>query len=154
MFLIYGSGSEEPRINQRIIDKQITNVKLKGRVPKKNIPFILSKSSLNLLNYSQEQYNWRRGNSSNKLFEYMTSGKPILSTVKMGYSIIQEYSCGMELESPTPLELAEAIMRFKKMPVSDYDKLSQNALKGSNDFDFKKLTNELERVISFVDHNI
>src|SRR5699024_3526532 len=92
-FLIYGSGNEKNRIKNRISDEKIHNVILKDRVDKKYIPFILNQSSINLLNYSQKQYNWKRGNSSNKLFEYLASGQPVLSTVKMGYSFIEKYDC-------------------------------------------------------------
>jgi len=31
-----------------------------------------------MLNYSDKKYNWTRGNSSNKLFEYLASGKPVV----------------------------------------------------------------------------
>ena len=89
-FLIYGDGNQLGALKQRVIDEQLTNVKFKGYVEKKYIPYILSKSSLNLLNYSQKNYNWSRGNSSNKLFEYMASGKPIISTVKMGYCPLEK----------------------------------------------------------------
>lgn len=149
-FLIYGSGSEEYRIRKRIENENITNVYLKGRVNKKYIPFILSKSSVNLLNYSQTQYNWERGNSSNKLFEYMASGTPIISTVRMGYSIIDEYHCGFEIENGEVTEIVRAIYRIKEMNEKDYNKLSENALKGAQDFDFKQLTKELIRVLEKV----
>src|SRR5690625_6806467 len=88
---------------------------MKGFVDKQFIPNILSKSSVNILNYSQTKYNWSRGNSSNKLFEYMASGKPIISTVKMGYSIIDKYRCGFELENSTPEELAATILKIKNI---------------------------------------
>src|SRR5699024_9919515 len=85
-FLIYGDGSEKELLEKKVSAKKLGNVKIKGFVNKQYIPYILSKSHINLLNYSQTQYNWKRGNSSNKLFEYMASGKPIISTVSMGYS--------------------------------------------------------------------
>src|SRR5699024_2696538 len=125
---------------------------LKGRVEKKYIPFILSRSSINLLNYSQKQYNWKRGNSSNKLFEYLASGKPILSTVKMGYSFIEKYNCGIELNSPSPEELAKNIVEIKNMSKESYTKLSYNAKNAAKNFDFEKLTSDLENVLSFVKH--
>lgn len=150
-FLIYGSGSEENRIKKRITKEEITNVKLKGRVHKKYIPYILSNSSINLLNYSQKQYNWKRGNSSNKMFEYLASGKPILSTVKMGYSIIEKYDCGIELDNPSPVELAEAVLYIRGMSEESYQNKSNNALKASKEFDFEVLTEKLLEVIDYVE---
>ena len=146
-FLIYGDGNQKKLLDKRVAEENLSNVKIKGFVNKRSIPYILSKSSLNILNYSQTQYNWSRGNSSNKLFEYMASGKPIISTIKMGYSIINKYNCGIELDKSTPEELAEAILKIKKMSNIEYDQICKNARKGVKDFDFKKLTQELIYVI-------
>ena len=149
-FLIYGDGSELDSLKQRVKEERISNVKLKGFIERKYIPFILSKASVNLLNYSQKEYNWTRGNSSNKLFEYMASGKPIISTVKMGYSIINRYNCGFELEECTPECLANKIIDVYNMNPNEREALGNNAFFGSKDFDFSCLTNKLEKVIKGV----
>jgi glycosyltransferase involved in cell wall biosynthesis len=150
-FLVYGDGNQRKTFEKRVIDEKIDNVKIKGFVSKKYIPNILSKSSLNILNYSQTQYNWARGNSSNKLFEYMASGKPVISTVKMGYSILEKYNCGIELENASAQELAAAILKVKNMPEDAYKKIGDNAKKGAEDFDFKVLTRKLIGVIDSLD---
>jgi glycosyltransferase involved in cell wall biosynthesis len=149
-FLIYGSGSEFERLKKRAAEEKLENVKLKGFVEKKYIPYILSKSSVNILNYSQSKYNWARGNSSNKLFEYMASGKPIISTVKMGYCILTKYNCGYSLSECTPEELAKTILQVYSLPRDQYDELSSNATKGAMDFDYTLLTDKLENVINAV----
>ncbi len=149
-FLIYGTGNEVDLLKKRINDENLTNVKIKGYVNKKYIPYILSKSSVNILNYSQSQYNWTRGNSSNKLFEYMASGKPIISTVKMGYCILEKYQCGFSLKESTPEELARTILKVYNMPKDQYDELCYNARKGAKDFDYKILTEKLIEVIEKV----
>lgn len=149
-FLIYGDGNEREKLEKEIRENGLTNVKMKGFINKQYIPFILSKSNVNILNYSQYQYNWTRGNSSNKLFEYMASGKPIISTVKMGYSIIEKYKCGVEIEDCTPRELADQILKIKNMPEEEYQKMCQNAKNGAKDFDFSHLTNKLENVMDAV----
>ena len=150
-FLIYGDGNQKEMLEKRVAEEGLDNVKMKGLVNKQFIPYILSKSSLNILNYSHTQYNWTRGNSSNKLFEYMASGKPIISTVKMGYSIIEKYKCGIELENSTPEELVQAISDIKNMPEYQYKLLGSNAKRGASDFDFKVLTRKLINVIDSLD---
>ncbi|GAM16232.1 glycosyltransferase family 4 protein [Mesobacillus selenatarsenatis] len=152
-FLIYGDGNQKDMLDKRVAEEKLTNVKMKGFVDKRSIPYILSRSSVNILNYSQTQYNWARGNSSNKLFEYMASSKPIISTVKMGYSILNKYKCGIELEIDNPEELADAILEIKNMSKNQYNKMGQNARNGAKDFDFKKLTMKLVDVIDSVDIN-
>lgn len=149
-FLIFGDGSELPMLKKRIADEKIENVKLKGFAERKYMPYILSKSSVNILNYSQKEYNWSRGNSSNKLIEYMASKKPVISTVKMGYSIINRYNCGIELEECTPECLAKAVKAFHDMPANEYERFGTNAYEGSKDFDFDILTDRLMKVIESV----
>lgn len=149
-FLIYGDGNQRKSLERRVAEEKIENVKMKGFVNKKYIPNILSKSSLNILNYSQTQYNWARGNSSNKLFEYMASGKPVISTVKMGYSILEKYNCGLELENASAQELADGILKVKNMSEEEYKEMGYNAKKGAEDFDFKVLTEKLINIIETV----
>jgi len=149
-FLIYGDGNKLEELQKRVKDEHIDNVKMKGYVNRQYVPYILSKSNINMLNYAQNQYNWTRGNSSNKLFEYMASGKPIISTVHMGYSIIKRYNCGVELDEDTPEALAEQIMRFHDMTSEERDQIGQNAREGAKDFDFGVLTDKLINVIESV----
>lgn len=149
-FLVYGSGSELERLKRRVSEEHITNVKLKGFVERKYIPYVLSKSSVNILNYSQNQYNWSRGNSSNKLFEYLASGKPVISTVHMGYDIIDRYQCGFSLDKCDAQHLAEAVKEIKKMDVARYQEYCTNAKSAALDFDFNVLTEKLMDVIQSV----
>ena len=152
-FLIYGDGNQKEQLEERIKNENITNVKMKGFINKQYIPYILSKSSVNILNYSASQYNWSRGNSSNKLFEYMASGRPVISTVKMGYCIIDKYKCGISIENSTSEDLAKAILKIKNIDKEEYNDLSQNAIKGSKEFDFKVLTGKLISIINSFEKN-
>jgi len=150
--LIYGDGSERKYLEQRVKDEHIDNVVIKGFVQKKYLPYILSKASATLLNYSSEQYNWSRGNSSNKLFEYLASGRPVIATIKTGYSIIQKYNCGTEMEKQTPKGLAKAILHIKNLNPEQYQTYCANARKGAADFDYKILTERLMQAIRYVTH--
>lgn len=149
-FLIYGDGGQLSELQERVMNEHLDNVKMKGFVNRQYVPYILSRSSINLLNYTQNKYNWTRGNSSNKLFEYMASGKPIISTVHMGYSIIKRYNCGVELDEDTPEALVEQIMHFHAMDASEREQIGKNAREGANDFDFSVLTGKLIKVIESV----
>ena len=149
-FLIYGDGNQLDMLQQRVINEGLTNVKMKGYINKQFIPYILSKSSVNILNYSQSQYNWARGNSSNKLFEYMASGKPIISTVKMGYCLLDKYKCGFSLEESKPEELARMILKVHDMTKEQYEEMGANARIAAAEFNIKILTDKLIYVIESV----
>lgn len=147
--LIYGDGNQKEELQKRVQEEKIINVKFKGFVEKKYLPYILSRSSVNLLNYSSENYNWSRGNSSNKLFEYLASGKPVISTVKTGYSIIEKYQCGLEMARQTPQGLADAILQIRNMNSMQYQKFCRNAKRGAEEFDYGKLSLMLLDVIAW-----
>lgn len=142
-FLIFGDGGQLEELKERANNERINTVRFKGYINRQYIPYVLSKSVVNILNYSQNQYNWSRGNSSNKLFEYMASGKPIISTVHMGYSIINKYQCGIELDDDTAENLANAIIEFHDMDKDQYAEIGINGKNGARDFDFGVLTDKL-----------
>ncbi|MCI0130539.1 glycosyltransferase family 4 protein [Vagococcus sp. CY53-2] len=149
--LIYGSGNDFERIDNMIKEFNLNNIILKGSVEKKYIPYILKNSNLNILNYSQEKFNWSRGNSSNKLFEYFASGKPIISTVKMGYSPIKKYNCGYEFFGDSnEKEITNKILEVKEMydkDISRYNELCNNSIMASKEFDYYVLCDKLIDVI-------
>ncbi len=140
--LIFGMGSCLDEMKLRIKNENITNVKLKGYVENKYIPYILSKSDVNILNYSGSAYNWTRGNSSNKLFEYLASGKPVVSTVRMGYDILERYSCGVSAEKCTAENIAYSIEKILKLNREEYVNMCKNARLAAEEFDIPILANK------------
>ncbi len=80
----------------------------------------------------------------------MASGKPIISTVRMGYSIIDRYQCGVELKQDTPEALAEQIMKFHDMSKEQLAQMGENARNGAKDFDVSVMTQKLVKVIKSV----
>ena len=82
-FIIYGDGPRKEPLEQLALKLRLDNVVFKGRVEKKYIPFILSKSNLNLISGISGNIG-AYGVSWNKLFEYMASGKPICANYNLG----------------------------------------------------------------------
>lgn len=146
-FIIYGDGPDREALINRCIDEDISNVKFKGYIDKKYIPYVLSKSDLNILNLkpaSTQKY----GNSSNKLFEYLASGNPVVANIDEGkYPIISKYSCGKVVDSGSITQYADAVKYFVDMDKSEYDEFKENALKTANIFDTEKINAQWETII-------
>ena len=120
-----------------------------GRVPKDQIPAILSESHLNIITGKNIPL-YRYGMSFNKLFEYMAAQVPILSNLNCNYDIISAYQAGKVVTPDSPKAMAEGILYFKKLyeeNPSEYQRYCRNAKRGAEEFDFKKLTNELEKAL-------
>ena len=54
-FLLFGDGDERENLQKRCLNEKISNVVFKGKVEKKYVPNILSKDSVNILNYSNHE---------------------------------------------------------------------------------------------------
>lgn len=147
-FLIWGDGDELENLKNVAQTNKITNVTFKGNVNKRYIPSILIRADLNLLHWEEVDSLCQYGISSNKLFEYLAAGKPVLSTVKTGYSIIKKYECGLEVDEFTPASVSENIRCIISLQDNERDRMGKNARKSSMDFDFRKLTEKVAEVLT------
>lgn len=145
-FIIYGDGTEKIELEEYCKKNKIDNVVFKGKVDKKYIPYILTRADLNILNYTYNDI-WKYGGSQNKVFEYMASGKPILSTIKMGYDIILKNKAGISLSNQTYKDIGEAVIDISNLEKNDYRNMCYNARNASLEYDFKTLTKKLIAVI-------
>ncbi|WP_404405219.1 glycosyltransferase family 4 protein [Jeotgalibacillus malaysiensis] len=145
-FIIYGDGPQKEELINYCKVNKINNVVFKGRVKKSSIPHILNKSDLNILIFEQNNLK-NYGASLNKLFEYLASGKPVISDCEFGYDIIKSYQCGWVLNNGSEKEIAKKIVEISKLPKNEYNDYCENAVVAAKDFDFKVLTIKLEDVI-------
>lgn len=133
-------------MRKRIKDENIKNVCFKGRVDKKYIPYITSKAHLNVI-LGDNLPLYRFGISANKMFDYFASGKPTLFTFKNGYSLVERYKTGIELNDSRAETIAESILYFKNLDEAAYNEYCKNALKAAEGYSFKHLTNSLIDII-------
>lgn len=147
-FLIYGDGDSRNELEKYCLENQLTNVRFKGKVDKKYIPYICSKASVNVLTYKNAG-TWKYGGSQNKMFDYMNSGRPIVTNIQMGYSLLKQYKCGIELENNEVMGLADNILQIFNLPEEEYEKMCQNAKNAAKDFDYEILTNKIEEAMNY-----
>lgn len=148
-FILFGDGYQKKELEDYVKNNNLNNVTFKGKVEKKYIPYILSKSDLNVFT-GKYIYLYKYGLSLNKMFEYFASGKPILSNIECGYDLLEQYKCGVTVKGGSPEALADGILKFYNMPKDKYDTYCENAVQAAKEFDFKTLTNKLESVIKEV----
>lgn len=146
--IIFGDGNELETL--KLQANNCNNIIFKGRIEKKFIPSILSKATYNLLHYSETNYNWSRGNSSNKLFEYFASGKPVISTIDFSHNLITINNCGFVAANQSDLDLAHLFENLPDKHSEIYQKMCKNSLTTSQDFSFDALSNELNKCVDYV----
>lgn len=151
--LIWGAGDCVEELKKEIEDNHLTNIEYKGIVKKQQVPYILSHSDVNLLHSDSKagqtgeinllQY----GMSQNKLFEYLASGKPILSTMPVGFSLIEQFQCGVETQDVSPQSIADTMIALSEMSAQELDNMGNNATKAAQSHDFEVLANKLIQII-------
>ncbi|MCK9472040.1 MAG: glycosyltransferase family 4 protein [Bacilli bacterium] len=145
-FIIFGSGDQLEILKDRAKNEIITNITFKGFVEKKYIPSVLSKADVNILHNSSTSLD-KYGQSQNKLFEYLASGKPIIQTYKTEYSLFEKYNCGINCEEQSVECVKSHILRL----INDnllYETIGSNAKKIVENYDFKRHTDKLENIIT------
>ncbi len=145
-FLIWGDGNEVDSLKERIFDEDITNVIFKGRVEKKYVPYILSKADINLCHNTESKL-FRYGISFNKLFDYYSSGKPVLIDFKTGFNPIEKNKCGISCETD---ELNRGLEKFIAKGEHEIIVMGENARRVAEEHDFRELTKKLIQVIEGV----
>ena len=149
IFLIYGDGDDRGKIIEYCREHNLTNVVVKDKwVDPKYVPYILSQSYINILNYTENFGKY--GISSSKMFQYMASGKPIVCNIDIYDNPIEKYKIGISKHFESPLEYAEAIESILKLSVSEYNDMCKSAVNASKEFDYKHLTDQLIDVMNII----
>jgi len=148
LFLIYGDGNKRKELEKKCKCENITNVIFKGKKEKKYIPFILKNADLNIMTGIYTKNLYKYGLSLNKMFEYIASGKPILSNIECNYDLLKKYGCGLTVSGESYKRLKDGILLFYNMKREEIAEFSKNSAIASQDYDFKKLTQKLISVIT------
>ena len=81
--------------------------------------------------------------SQSKMFQYMASGRPICSNLKMMYCLINKYKLGIAREFDSSQEYAEAILKLLDLEPDEYNAICKRAREAAIEFDYKNLTDKL-----------
>lgn len=151
-FLVYGEGNYLETLREKCRSEGVENLVFKGSVEKKYIPYVLSKGNLNVLNYTPSSVGvFRYGSSQNKLFEYLASGRPVLSNIEMAYDVVKKYQCGVTGNLTDGKQYADAVLQMYNLSPEAYKEMCQNARLAAQQYDYKNLTRKLMEVIEGVE---
>lgn len=145
-FLVWGTGSEKERLEQRCKDEKINNVLFKGHVNKNQIPSILTQADATFFVLHDSPL-YRFGLSLNKSFEYFAAGKPTLIIGGAKYSLIDQYACGLHVKETTPQGFEKAVLTLLNLDQDSYEKMSLNAKICAQDYDFGVLAHKLSDLV-------
>lgn len=143
---LFGNGNEKPEMIKYCEDNKINNVIFRDFVDNKYIPDIMSKCDICLL-HGQNVDIFKYGTSQNKMFAYLFSGKPIISSFYNPYELIEKNGCGITLRNNTLDEYYDAFVKIYNTYDENKEKYKENDKKLLQQFDYKNLAKKLEEVI-------
>ena len=143
--LVFGDGDELENLKNDA--KDLDNIIFIGRVPKQQVPSILSQGYASILHNKSTELD-KYGHCQNKFFEYLAAGKPILLTYPEGHSVVKQYGCGVEAPRQEAQAIADAISAFCELNEADYEKYCRNTADCARMFDYGELTRQLINVIN------
>jgi glycosyltransferase involved in cell wall biosynthesis len=141
-FILYGDGSDRDSLIAYCQQHKMDNVTFKEKhLPFHQLPAILCKSSLNVMNYQKNFGDY--GVSAGKLFLYLAAGKPILSNVKINYCVVRKNKLGVSEDLNSPLDYANGILKIKNLKVQEYNEMCLRVKEVANEFDYSNLSKKL-----------
>lgn len=149
-FLIWGAGDEVEPLRRRVIDENITNVVIKGRADKTEIPYITSRADATIMHPASSKV-LRFGVSYNKMFEALAAGRPIVSPFSCKYNPATQRNAGVSCKDGDAADIAASVEKIASLPPEEYRALCVNARKGAEDYDFRVLTQKLLNVIGEIE---
>ena len=113
-FIFVGKGSEKPKLEQMVLEGELSNIIFLPPVPKSSIPSLLSCVDALIIGWKKSPM-YRYGISPNKLLDYMMSGKPIIHAIQAANDPVFESGCGISVPPENPALIAEAIMQLYRL---------------------------------------
>lgn len=143
---LYGNGNEKQEIIEYCKQNNITNIIFRDFIDNKYIPYIMSKCNICLL-HGKNVGIFKYGTSQNKMFAYLYSGNPIISTFYNPYDLIEKNACGITLKNNTLEEYYDAFLKIYETYDDKKEQYRENARKLLNRFDYQVLAKRLQEII-------
>ncbi len=106
-----GNGPEKPKLEELVEELQLENVTFSEPVSKSAIPDIAARADALVFNL-QDIPVFKYGISSNKLFDYLASERPIIFCCKAANNPVAEAGAGITVPPEDPAALADAIVEM------------------------------------------
>ncbi len=129
-FVVAGSGeSYGDVLTMQQASPAADRIHLLGSFRHEELSSILSKSDVGLIVFDQDEF--RQHTIPNKLFDYLLCAKPVIvSACAPMARIVQEYSCGIVVDTNSPDQLRQSMAR---MCQEDLSTMSNNARKAATE---------------------
>lgn len=114
-FVLVGRGSEKKRLEKRIIDLKLNNIKILEAIPKREVQSLLVQFDVCYIGWEDKEI-YQYGISANKIFDYMYAGKPIVHLFTGKGDLISKAKSGITITEHKTNLVADAILKLYTTP--------------------------------------
>jgi glycosyltransferase involved in cell wall biosynthesis len=124
-FIMVGQGPEKKRLMEEAEKQKLDKVIFLDTIKKAAVPeFVKKMDSLFLAFTDSKLYHY--GVGTNKLFDYMMSGTPVVQSQNAVNDFVSEGKCGITVPANDPSAVSNAIKKIKAMDESDRVQMGSN----------------------------
>ena len=114
---LIGDGPLKPALMVKARQLNLSNVLFENPVPKAQIPRLANEANAFVFNLIDAPV-FNFGISSNKLFDFLAGGRPIVFCCNAANNPVEDAKAGITVMPGKPFELANAIQQMVEMPLS------------------------------------
>lgn len=129
VFFILGPGSDRDNLINMQQEMGLANVVIYQQIPKNTVYDFLQAMDVLYLGGLKGPLFREFGMSSNKLFDYMYVGRPVIEAWDDGGKLVERAACGFSIPADEPLELVKVIKQIQVMNHVDLEKMGQKGKK-------------------------
>lgn len=146
-FSFVGDGPEKKNLIAYSNKLNLKNVEFGDTVPKNMVPIIMSEADLFIICLADLPL-FKYGLSSNKFFDYMASGKPVIFTGSIANNPVDNAKAGISVPPENPSALAQAITRLFLLQPKERIQMGKNGMDYvAQNHDYSVLAKKLASVI-------
>lgn len=146
-FVLVGDGVEKERLVCRSKSLGLKNIIFLDSITKRAIPSLCREFDCVYMG-SLESPLYRFGVCLNKMFDSMMSGKPIICSITTPKTYIEEYECGIKVDSGDIDRCIEAIKKIKGLSEAEKENMGNNGKYAVlKEFNYESLAIKFERLM-------
>ncbi|WP_417334495.1 glycosyltransferase family 4 protein [Halarcobacter sp.] len=146
-FRIVGEGAEKERLKAFVKENNLSNVSIENSVPKNEVTNILQNSDVLYFNLKDSPV-FNYGISSNKLFDYMASGRVVIFSTKARNNPIKDANAGYSI-APDDVDILEkTILEAYNLPQDERSIIGKNIRRYVEDnYSIEVLVDKFEKLL-------
>jgi glycosyltransferase involved in cell wall biosynthesis len=146
-FRVVGDGAEKEKLRKFVKENNLQNVSIENSVPKSEVSNILQNSDVLYFNL-KDSPTFNYGISSNKLFDYMASGRVIIFSTNAKNNPIKDANAGYSIVPDDVEQLEKTILEIYNLANEERIKIGEKIRTyAEENYSIEILTDKLENLL-------